>query len=107
MLLYALTQEATSPTFTANNSYLLYIDCGRTIIAYSLTAMAPKYRVPDCQAHQLTASPVNHYVVMATLLDLDKESPVPRTAIVTVCDFKTRFVAYLFVHRNVFFNLLG
>ena len=79
-----------------NSTYLLYIDCGRTIIAYSLTSMAPKYRVPDCNAHKLIASPANNYVVMATLLKRQhkegKDVPVLRTALVTICDFKTRFV---------------
>jgi len=90
---FVCRQEATSPTFSMNSTYLLYIDCGRTIIAYSLNAMAPKYRVPDCSAHQLLASPANNYVVMATRLDVhpkEGDDHVLRTALVTICDFKTR-----------------
>jgi len=73
-------QEATSPVFTLDGLYLLYVDRGCTVIAYSLSTLAPKYHVPDCLAHQLTAMPVHHQLFMATYFD-DNEQHIANVSI--------------------------
>jgi len=82
-------QEATSPVFTLDGLYLLYVDRGCTVIAYSLCDLAPKYHVPDCSAHRLTALPVHHQLFLATYLDIDEDDQ--KMATVSVADLDSRY----------------
>jgi len=82
-------QEATSPVFTLDGLYLLYVDRGCTVIAYSLSDFAPKYHVPDCSSHQLTAMPVHHQLFLATQFDVDENGQ--KTATVSVADLISRY----------------
>jgi len=84
-LLLLLLQEATSPVFTLDGLYLLYVDRGCTVLAYSLSDLAPKYHVPDCCAHQLTAVPAHHRLFLATHFDDQK------TATVSVAQLNSRY----------------
>jgi len=82
-------QEATSPVFTQDGQYLLYVDRGCTVIAYSLCDLAPRYHVPDCSAHRLLALPVHHHLFLATRFDVDDNCQ--KTATVSVADLCSRY----------------
>lgn len=82
-------QEATSPVFTLDGLYLLYVDRGCTVIAYSLSDLAPKYHVPGCSAHQLVALPVHHRLFLATRFLVDENRQ--KSAVVSVADISSRF----------------
>jgi len=81
-------QEATSPVFTLDGLYLLYIDRGSTVIAYSLCDLAPRYHVPDCSTHELFALPVHHRLFLATSFDIDDNGQ--KAAVVSVADLSSR-----------------
>lgn len=85
-------QEATSPVFTLDGQYLLYVDRGCTVIAYSLSDLAPRYHVPDCPAHQLIAVPQHHRLFLATRFDADETSQ--KTAVVSVADLNSRYIRF-------------
>jgi len=89
MLFYRIIQEATSPVFTLDGLYLLYVDRGCTVIAYCLCDLAPKYHVPDCSAHHLAAMPVHHRLFLATSFHVDENEQ--KTATVSVADLKARY----------------
>lgn len=76
--------------FTLDGRYLLYVDRGCTVIAYSLSDLAPKYHVPDCSAHLLTAlPPAHHRLVLATRFNVDETGQ--KIATVSVADLNSRY----------------
>lgn len=56
--------KAGLPVFTLDGDYLVYVDSGEIVVAYSLREMAPRFRVNLVRAGQLTALPVNHRTVL-------------------------------------------
>jgi len=76
--------------FTLDGLYLLYVDRGCTVIAYSLCDLAPRYHVPDCSAHQLLALPVHHRMFLATRFHVDDDDDRQKTATVSVADLGSR-----------------
>ena len=60
-------RKAGLPVFTLDGDYLVYVDSGEIIVAYSLAEMAPRFRVNLPQLGQLTALPVNHRTVLVTV----------------------------------------
>jgi len=57
-------RKAGRPVFTLDGDYLVYVDSGEIVVAYSLREMAPRFRVHLSEAGQLTALPVNHRTVL-------------------------------------------
>jgi len=76
--------------FSEDGLYLLYVDRGCTVIAYSLSDLAPHYHVPDCPAHQLVALPTHHRLFLATCFHVDDSSSRHTAATVAVADLTSR-----------------
>jgi len=86
---YLAVQEATCPVFSLDGLYLLYVDRGCTLIAYSLCDLAPRYHVSDCAADNLTAVPVHHRLFLVTKFDVEQNGGTIAT--VSVADLSARY----------------
>jgi len=60
-------RKAGRPVFTLDGYYLVYVDSAEIVVAYSLTEMAPRFRVNLVDAGQLTALPVHHRTVLVAV----------------------------------------
>ena len=60
-------RQAGRPVFSLDGDYLVYVDSGQIVVAYSLREMAPRFRVSLAGAGQLTALPVHHRTVLVTV----------------------------------------
>jgi len=60
-------RQAGRPVFSLDGDYLIYVDSGEIVVAYSLREMAPRFRVDVQGADQLTPLPVNHRTVLVSV----------------------------------------